>query len=98
MLYDLVIRVPAVRARDLDGRKRADHAAAREREPRADRRVLEREHVARGACRTPEGSCLGPGKREGMGTFHEGMGCTPSARETAFWPPSIRRTIRWRPE
>src|SRR5256885_6973149 len=38
---------PRSRRGNRDGRKRADHAAARERKPRAHRRVLEREHVAR---------------------------------------------------
>src|SRR6266540_1051628 len=46
-----------------DGRKRADHTAAREREPRADRRVPQREHVAREPLRPgPRGD---PGPQAG---------------------------------
>src|SRR2546428_4537428 len=61
MVYDLVIPVPVVQARDSDGRKRADHTTAREREPRADRRVPEGEHVAR--------EPLAAGPRRGPGIY-----------------------------
>src|SRR3989475_13253951 len=61
MVYDLVIPFPAVQARDSDGRKRADHTTARERKTRAERRVSEREHVAR--------EPLAAGPRRGPGLY-----------------------------
>src|SRR5437879_12332252 len=61
MVYDLGIPLPAVQARDSDGRKRADYPTSRERKPRADRRVPEGEHVAR--------EPLAAGPRRGPGVY-----------------------------
>src|SRR6266705_461855 len=61
MVYDLVIPVLAIQARDSDGRKRADHPTTRERKPRAHRRVPEGEHVAR--------EPLAAGPRRGPGLY-----------------------------
>src|SRR3989441_835860 len=61
MVYDLVIPVLAIQARDSDGRKRADHPTTRERKPRAHRRVPEGDHVAR--------EPLAAGPRRGPGLY-----------------------------